>query len=189
MTTCNQLEMRQAEESIRRIAETLGMIIDKPIRVESIQIESVEQRAAGRGSVHISFKLAFQYQGKLGHGALLVPLADAITIGCYLMMMPEESVKSQRAQSTLSAGLKDALMEVGNFVGGASDAALRGLGLEGIRVLSEGCQGVEANLVPAFVHPDKSPLVLCRARLRVDSWPPFEALLMLPALVPETSTA
>jgi len=189
MTTCNQLEMRQAEESIRRIAETLGMIIDKPIGVESIQVESVEQRVAGSNSIHISFKLAFQYQGKLAHGALLIPLADAITIGCYLMMMPEESVKSQRAQSTLGAGLKDALMEVGNFVGGASAAALRGLGLDGIHVRSEGCQGVEANLVPAFVHPDKSPLVLGRARLRVDSWPAFEAILMLPALVSEASTS
>jgi hypothetical protein len=189
MTTCNLLETRQAEESIRRIAETLGMIIDKPIDVESIQVESVEQRVAGRGSIHISFKLAFQYKGKLTHGALLVPLADAITIGCYLMMMPDESVKSHRAQSTLGAGLKDALMEVGNFVGGASDAALRGIGLDGIKVRSEGCQGVKANVVPAFVHADKAPLVLGRARLRVHSWPPFEALLMLPALGPESSAA
>lgn len=182
MTSCNEVETRQAEESIHRIAETLGMIIDKPINVESIQVESVQQRVAGRGSIHISFKLAFQYQGKLAHGALLIPLADAMTIGCYLLMMPDESVKSQRSQTTLGAGLKDALMEVGNFIGGASDAALRGLGLEGIKVRSEGCQGVKANVPPSFVHPEKTPLVLGRAKLRVHSWPPFEAILMLPVL-------
>lgn len=44
-------------------------------------------------------------------------------------------------------------MEVGNFVGGATDVTLRGLGLDGIKVRSEGCQGVKPNVRPASSTP------------------------------------
>lgn len=178
-----------AEETFQRLAGDLGMIADRPIQVQSVSVERAQQRAVGRGSVHISFKLGFQYGGAIRHGALLVPLAEAITLGCYLMMVPDDGVRSKRSMQSIDAGLKDALMEVGNFVGGATDAALRGLGLDTIKVRSEGCQGVRANVRPAFVYTEGTDLIVGRAKLRVHTWPVFDALLMLPVLKPAAVSA
>jgi hypothetical protein len=72
------------------------------------------------------------------------------------------------------------MMEVGNFIGGAFDAAVRDLGVGQVKVRSEGCQGVRANVRPAFHHEDGEPLVVARAQWRIHNWPSFEALLMLP---------
>lgn len=181
-TPCTTDEKRMAEETFQRLAGDLEMIADRSIQVQSVAVERAQQRAVGRGSVHISFKLGFQHEGRILHGALLVPLADAITLGCYLMMVPDDGVKSKRSLHTIDPALKDALMEVGNFVGGATDAALRGLGLDQIKVRSEGCQGVRANVRPAFAYSEGSDLIVGRAKLRIHTWPVFEALLMLPQL-------
>lgn len=170
------------EETFQRIAGDLGMIADRPIEVSNVTTERATKRAAGRDVVHVSFKLGIQHEDSIAHGALLVPLPDAITLACYLMMIPDESVKTKRAMTTLDAGIKDALMEVGNFVGGATDAALRGLGFPGLEVRSEGCQGVRANVRPAFVYEEGSDLVVGRCKLRIHTWPEFEAVLMLPPI-------
>lgn len=177
------------EETFQRIAGDLGMIADRPIEVTSVTTERARARAAGRDVVHISFKLGIQCEDAIAHGALLVPLADAITLGCYLMMIPDESVKTKRAMTTLDAGLKDALMEVGNFIGGATDAALRGLGFPDVEVRSEGCQGVRPNVRPAFAYEEGSELVVGRCKLRIHTWPAFDAVLMLPPLAEATSPA
>ena len=188
-TQCTADEARLAEESFQRIAGDLAMIADRTIEVLSFRAERATQRAAGRSTVHISFKLGFQQNGEIVHGALLLPLAEAITLGCYLMMVPDDGVKSKRNVSTLDPGLKDALMEVGNFVGGATDATLRGLGLDGIKVRSEGCQGVKPNVRPAFVYTEGSDLLVGRAKLKIHSWPQFEAILMLPLLRPAAASS
>lgn len=181
-TQCTADEARLAEESFQRIAGDLAMIADRTIELVSFRAERATQRVAGRATVHVSFKLGFQQHGEIVHGALVVPLAEAITLGCYLMMVPDDGVKSKRALHTLDPGLKDALMEVGNFVGGATDAALRGLGIPDIKVRSEGCQGVKANVRPAFTYAEGAPLIVATAKLRIHSWPAFDALLMLPVL-------
>lgn len=186
---CTSDETRMAEETFQRLAGDLEMIADRPIQVQSVAVERAQQRATGRGSVHISFKLGFQHDGRILHGTLLMPLSEAITLGCYLMMVPDDGVKSKRSLQSVDAGLKDALMEVGNFVGGATDAALRGLGLDQIKVRSEGCQGVRANVRPAFVYTEGTDLIVGRAKLRIHTWPVFEAVLMLPVLSPAAASA
>ena len=35
------------------------------------------------------------------HGCMLLPLADAISLACYLMMVPDDGVKGKRALNTL----------------------------------------------------------------------------------------
>jgi hypothetical protein len=172
---------RMAEETFQRIAGDLAMITDRAIEVQSVSVQRLRERAVGRGGVHISFKLGFQYAGEILHGCILVPLPDAVTLACYLMMVPDDAVKAKRSLQTLDASLKDALLEVGNFVGGATDAALRGLGIAGIQVRSESCQGVRAGVRPAFAYRDGDELVVGRAQVRVHDWPAFEAVLLLPA--------
>jgi hypothetical protein len=100
------------------------------------------------------------------------------------MMLPEESVQARRALTTLDSATRDALVEIGNFVGGAADAALRSLDLPDIRVRSESCQGVKPGVRPAFVCEEGAELRVGRAQAQLAGGPLFELILMLPLLEP-----
>jgi len=167
------------EAIFERIAADLGMIIDKEIRISSVSAGRETKRPAGQEAIHISFKLGVRYDGEAKQGCLLIPLPDAITIASYLMMIPDESVEVHRAATELDRSMKDAILEVGNFIGGAADAVLRGISARA-SVRAEGCQGVRPDIRPALAYQEGSELVVGRAQAQVAGYPPFEALLLLP---------
>lgn len=177
------------EEIFQRICADLAMIADKPFEVQKVECQRSTSRVAGARGIHISFKLGFQHKGRILHGCLLVPLADAITMASYLMLVPDDAVKAKRNLTALDSGMKDAMIEIGNFVGGAVDAALRGRGMSDIRVRSESCQGVKPGIRPAFVHEEGTPLQIGRAKLQLAQWPAFDAVLQLPELEPADAAA
>ncbi len=182
-------DQQQIDEILQRIAGDLSMIADRELKVRSAQVQRVHARVAGEQGVQISFKLGLQHAGQILHGSLLVPLPDAVALAGYLMMLPEDAVKQKRALTTLDSGTKDALLEIGNFIGGAADAALRSLGFEDIRVRSESCQGVKPNVRPALAHAEGAPLLVGRAQAQLGSWPAFELILLLPLLAPVPASA
>jgi hypothetical protein len=177
-------DQQQIDEIFQRIAGDLSMIADRELKVQPAEVQRATARAAGAQCVHISFKLGFQHAGRILHGCLLMPLPDALALSGYLMMLPEESVQSRRGLSALDSATKDALVEIGNFVGGAADAALRSLDLPEIRVRSESCQGVKPGVRPAFAFEEGAQLRVGRAKAQLASGPPFELILMLPLLEP-----
>ncbi|MBK7641981.1 MAG: hypothetical protein IPJ19_02860 [Planctomycetes bacterium] len=177
-------DQQQIDEIFQRIAGDLSMIADRELKVQHAEVQRTTARVAGAKLVHISFKLGFEHAGQITHGSLLIPLPDSIALACYLMMMPDDGVKSKRNLSSFDSGTKDAMLEIGNFIGGAADAALRSIGLDDIRVRSESCQGVKANVRPAFVYDEGTPLIVGRAKAQLHSWPAFEMILMLPVLEP-----
>jgi len=177
-------DQQQIDEIFQRIAGDLSMIADRELKIQKAEVQRASARTSGAKQVHISFKLGFQHAGQILHGSLLIPLPDAIALASYLMMMPDDGVKAKRNLATLDGGMKDAMLEIGNFIGGAADAALRSIGLSEIRVRSESCQGVKANVRPAFAYTDGTPLVIGRAKAQLHSWPAFEVILMLPVLEP-----
>ncbi len=167
----------------RRVANDLGMILGQALSFEDERTERVAARPAGPGQVHISFKFALQgAHGVERHGALLVPLPDAIAMACFLLMIPEETVTPWRQVTTLDPALKDAMLEIGSMVGSATGSALKDLELAGWSARTTGCQGVRADVRPAFPYEEGSALVVGRARTQLGSFEPFELLLMLPAL-------
>lgn len=80
------------EGLMRRICDDLGMFLDRPLSIESVQAARSVNKVAGERSVHIAFKFGVTIDGVAQHGAMLVPLADAISFACYLMMMTDEVV-------------------------------------------------------------------------------------------------
>jgi hypothetical protein len=175
-------DQQQIDEIFQRIAGDLSMIADRELKVQKAAVQRVTARAAGAHNVHISFKLGFQQGSRIVHGCVLVPLPDAIALACYLMMLPDEAVESKCAQNALESATKDALLEIGNFIGGAADAALRSLGYSDIRVRSESCQGVRENVRPAFAYAEGSALLVGRAQAQLQGWPAFDMILQLPLL-------
>lgn len=170
------------ESVLGRIAEDVGMIVDRELRVGEVRVERMRQRVAGRGQVHISFKLVVKAKDEVSYGCLLMPLPEALSLASYLMMVPDEAVAANRESTELDRSTKDALLEIGNFVAGAADAAVRGWFEEGYSVRSEGCQGVRADVRPAFPYEEGDELVVGRAEASVGEFPPFELTLMLPVL-------
>jgi len=168
---------------LKRLNGDLGMILGRELGFAAPRLERLKARPAGKGSIHISFKLAFRQEGgEKRHGALLVPLADAITMAGFLLMIPEETVTTRREETQLDTALKDAMLEIGNMIGGATNTALAELGLAGWSARSEGCQGVRADVRPAFPYEEGSELVVARVATTLEPFPPFELVLMLPPM-------
>lgn len=180
-STCTQPQIDCVEEIFQRIASDLSMIADRELTVDSVEAELMTQRPLGRGKIHISFRLGFQSKPGTEHGCLLIPLPDAISLACCLMMVPADMVKSNRSQKTLDSTTKDAMLEVGNFICGATEAALRALGIDDTKVSFEGCQGVKSGVRPALIYAEGDTLVVGRAQVTMADFPEDVMLLVVPA--------
>jgi len=168
---------------LARISGDLGMMLGHELELGAPALTRAHARPAGAGQVHISFKLALaNADAGERHGALLVPLREALTMGCFLLMIPEERVSARREEAAPDLALKDALLEIGNMIGGATSTALAELGLAGWTARSAGCQGVRAGVRPAFPYEEGGALVVARFQAALAPFPPFEALLILPSL-------
>jgi hypothetical protein len=177
------------EALMRRICDDLGMFLDRPLALESVQASRSTNKVAGERSVHIAFKFGVTVDGVAQHGAILVPLVDAISFACYLMMMTDEVVAQRRKDKDLDRVQKDAMVEVCNLVGGSIDGALRDLYQKRVSARSEGCQGLRVGAAPAFDRIDGVELLVGRAKVKLHTFPSFEILLMLPTIPPAAPAA
>lgn len=166
-----------------QISADLGMIIDRRVDVTECRAERLDYRVAGEGSIHISFRLGIRIDGVSRQGCFLLPLAEAVSIAGHLMMMPDEQIVEYRGRVTLDASMKEAMLEVGNFIAGACDAVLRSSLPEGALIRSEGCQGAGAGVRPALECEEGEDLIIGHATGRIDEFPRFALMVMLPARV------
>ena len=171
------------EEIFQRIASDLSMITDRALRIEGVETRIANFRPVGAGQIHISFRMGFRVGQRRFHGCLLVPLPEAITLACGLMMVPEQTVLARRSLPTLDGSTKDAMIVVGNFITAATEGAVRALELDAGNVVFEGCQGVRPNVRPALVYDEGSALVVGRARALLEGFPAVDLILMVPAEV------
>ena len=179
---CTEREVELVEELFQRVASDLSMITDRDLLVTVKDVGRQTERPAGRNKIHIAIGIGIQKAEGVKHGCMLLPLADAISLACYLMMIPDDGVKGKRAMSTIDETIKDAMLEVGNFIGGAADAALReAVGIKA-KVRAEGCQGVRPDIRPALVYNEGDSLVVGKAKGRIHDYPEFDLILMLPEL-------
>lgn len=177
-----QADVKTACDGLERIAADLSMITDRKLSIDSFEVTRSAARTAAQNSIHISFKLGVQRGQEIRHGALLMPLDSSIALAAWLLMMPDTEVQRRKMEATLDQTLKDALQEIGNFVAGGYEAALRAAGVSDVIVRSEGCQGVRAGSRPVFRYDEGTPLMVGRARARLAGGLPFEMLLMLPPI-------
>ncbi len=176
-------DQRVATSVLQRICDDVSTVIDRGFQARQLDVSRVNARVAGAGVVHISFKLEVRQEVSSRYGCLLLPLPEAISLGCYLMMVPDDGVAQHRKQRDLDRSLKDAMLEIGNFIGGAGEAALRELVPEGqVKLKSKGCQGVRADVRPAFPYAAGETLVVTRARAQVAEFKEFELILQLPPI-------
>lgn len=180
----NRSDAELVKVAFERIASDLAMIIDRALSVMSITCVRAREKAVAISGIHLSFRIDFTLDGNGHQGCVLVPLSDAIAIAGYLMVMPDEVVKARRASNELDRFAKDAMLEISNFVGGSTDAVLRGwLPDRDVSARSVGCQGVAAGSKPNFRFTNGAELIVGRVSMSLHDYPSFEALVMLPAVL------
>ena len=168
---------------LSRIAGELGAMLGLEMELGAARLERTRARPAGAGSIHVSFKLAFRAGARPERsGCLLVPLADAITLAGFLLMMSEDAVAAWREETMLETPLKNAMLEIGDMIASATASALLELDLARWSVRSAGCQGVRAGIRPALPYVEGSELVVGRVAARVGPFPAGELVLVLPVL-------
>lgn len=173
-------ERRRVEEILRRVLSDLAMIADRDLALGELEVEVPSPPVAAGAGVHIAFKLALRRRGEVRRGALLVPLPEAIALACYLMMVDDAGVLARRSQSGLDETLKDSMLEVANFIAGATEGALRDALREDVEVRTEGCQGLNPGAVTALRREPGEPRLAARATTRLHTFPEFTLLLELP---------
>lgn len=181
-TALPELHQKLLNEALQRVAADLSVVTDRPLVIQAVECTRASARPAGRGSIHISFKLGVQSAAGIAHGTLLMPYAPAVALAAGMLMLSPEESQERTAQPTLDPTLKDALIEIGNFVASACGAALRTLGRPEVRVVSESCQGVRADTRPALAFVEGSSLTVGRAQARLCGGEPFEIVMMLPPI-------
>ena len=179
-TTLETKQVLVLEEVLQRIAGDLSMIADRNMKVGDVDCERMDHRPAGEKQVHISFRMGFQAKGQWFAGCVLIPFVDAVALAGCLLMLPEATLVAQRKVVELDPPSKDAMLEVGNFISGATDAALRSLELEGLKVVFDGCQGVRANVRPALIYEEGEPLWVARSEVTVEGFDTQSYIVMLP---------
>lgn len=179
-----EVDEKWVTEMLRRAAADLSMLIDRPFVVQGVAVERAQRRAAADGGVHISFKLAVQRGQQIVHGALLIPFPEAVSLAAWLHSMGDDEARRRASDTQIDQAMKDGLLEIGNFIAGAAEAACRNMGVAGTRVVSEGCQGVKPGVRPAFTYQDGQALTIGRAEARLANGTAFTMLAMMPALTP-----
>lgn len=182
MATAQREDQELVRSIAERVVEDLAMITDREFVIQAVDVRRAGQKAVGEGQIHISFKLGFHLDGQVRHGCILVPLPDAISLASYLMMVPDESVSEHRGDQDLDRATKEAMLETGNFIGGAVDAALRKHWNGQVSVRTEGCQGVAPDLPPAFPYRKGSELLIGRVTAKLHEYPSFPMVMLLPVL-------
>lgn len=176
-----QADREIAATLFRRVAEDLEVVIDRPFAIHSIDVARQREKPVCSDAVHVSFRLRVQREGAEHHGCVLVPLPEAISLAACLLLASDDVVNSRRSERQLDRATKDAILEIGNFIGAAAETALRASLSQDCKASAEGCQGVAVGAKPAFVYAGGDELVLATARAQIHAWPPFELRLVLPA--------
>lgn len=175
----------QVRDIFARIAADLTTLTDRPFVIEGADVRHSPHKIAGADAVHIAFKLGFSIRGQQGHGALLMPLTEAISIVGTMWGISADRLAELRLRNDLDAGAKDAMLELAGFVGGAVDGALRVHLPEGVSVRSEGCQGLRPGHAPSFGQAACDAWIAAWAPARFADFPSFRLALLLPSLPAE----
>jgi len=177
-------DSKLTEQILNRICDDMGMMLDRDMPFGSVTTTRESSRMAGEGGIHISFKLGFSCKstGKTGHGALLIPLAEAIAMAGFLMMTPDATIEQNRKLNVPDDSAKDAMMELSNLISGGIDGAMRNTHAGQWSVGSLGCQGVPAGVRPAFPYTEGEELITAVMETQIGDFKPFDLILILPIL-------
>lgn len=179
----SEADVLMVQEVLHRIASDLALVTDREVRIEEGSVYWAEMRPVGRDRIHISFRFTIAKGGDEHQACVLLPLPEAITLASYLMMVPDEDIPGDREKDTLDGTMKNAIMEVGRFMGEGIDAAMRESTNLSAEVRFAGCQGVRANVRPALDYQDGDRLLTGSTRANIEQFSEFDLWVAFPALV------
>lgn len=130
--------------------------------------------------VQIVFRMGFSIKGRARMGLMAIPLPEALTMSGSLLMLPREGVAENRAKDAPDEGDKEAIMEAGNLIAGAFNAALSKRIKGSVEVKFFGCQGVAASSPPWISGFEAEPLAIRRHSAAFSDFDYFDVVLAIP---------
>lgn len=176
-----------AQAALTGVARELGAVIDQPFVVLQARLSRANVGPVGASGVHVAFKFACRRGTEERRGALLVPLAEAITLASLLRGLPQDAVLAGRASGAPDEATKRALLQVATLVASALEEALRAHEPNGVCLRSLGCQGLRPGQPPAMEGESGRERLIAKAGARIGTFPPFELVLGLPLDGPAAS--
>jgi hypothetical protein len=173
------LDAAFADALFTQLASDLSLFLDRPVSFGPPRIELAGHKPSGPGGVHVSFRFVVRTAEGAREGCALVPLPDAISMACYLTLLGEQSAHERRGDGQLDPILKDGMLELLQLLSSALDTALRREGPAAWRARAAGCQGVRADVAPAFALLEGASVWVARAHARVADHPEFEWTWMM----------
>ena len=86
---------KTVNEIFDRVASDLSMLADRDIEIRDVTYEEREDRPAGCGEIHISYRFGVVANDETHHGAMLIPLSESIALAAYLMMASDSRTVSR----------------------------------------------------------------------------------------------
>lgn len=189
MTPGNDRDLELLQAVMDRAVGDLALLLDQEIEVAELSCERTSHKGVAGDGIHVSFRQRYEMAEEEHEGCLLFPLRDAIAMGGLLAMLSEADVSQRRDMTSLDEETKSSLLEVAGFFSGSIESVLRGWSEDvEVAVTPNGCQGVAPGHKPNFRFGPGQEILVGRAQLSVASFPPFEAVVMLPSVLAESAT-
>lgn len=162
-------------------AGSLSLLSDFSVLGMTQDDEIVQDRPGEDENIRIAIRFGFKTPRGARVGFMLFPLPDALVLGGELLMMPADVIRTAMESEEPDEGQKEAMMEVGNLLGGAFDGLLAKRLSDETLVRFLGCQGVApgcAPWVPGYAGED---FAVRRHSVSFGEFPPFDLLIAIPA--------
>lgn len=162
-------------------AGSLSLLSDFSVLGMTQDDEIVQDRPGEDESVRIAIRFGFKTPRGARVGFMQFPLADALVLGGELLMMPHDMIRDAMESDAPDEGQKEAIMEVGNLLGGAFDSLLAKRLSDQTLVRFLGCQGVPAGRAPWVPGYTGENIAVRRHSVSFGDFTPFDLLIAIPA--------
>ncbi len=162
-------------------AGSLSLLSDFSVLGMTHDDEIVFDRPGEDEGIRVAIRFGFKTPRGARVGFMQLPLADALVLGGELLMMPTESIRASMEAQEPDEGQKEAMMEVGNLLGGAFDSLLGKRLSDETLVRFLGCQGVAPGQAPWVPGYTGEKIAVRRHSVCFGDFAPFDLLIAIPA--------
>ncbi len=168
------------DATVAELVRLLGRAADCTLTAKPLEVRRLDHRVAGEGGAHVSFRFRVQEGAACREGCLLLPFPEANTLAGRHLMLPPRAVSAWRKLPRPDEDAKEALRQLDRVVATAIDRALVAFTYGRQTVRPRGPQGVRSGIRPALAYEDGDELLVAVLDARLETYPPFYMLLMLP---------
>jgi hypothetical protein len=175
-------ELKLVKEVFGEISKDMGRMLEHGLAFRDVCCKRVDKRPVGRDQVHVAFRFSVEVPGMRRVGCFLMPLPDATVCASYLLAFNEEAVAQARGTEEPESTMKESMLLLGQILSTSVERVIKRRDSGVLHVKFDGCQGVRADVRPAFALGARDELIVGSAAAKIGSFGAFRPILMLPVM-------